>query len=109
MAFWIWEVSVTRGLPWPPFESLVVIWVSNSVPIAVTWVCSWASVRRFNSPSTALFDKSRTLYLIDKAKETVGLGQTPSKQAAMSDRPVDIEKAFDALGVSVEQLFWIER
>ncbi len=39
--------------------------------------------------------------LVDKAKETVGLGQTPSKQAAISDRPVDLEKAFDALGVSV--------
>ena len=39
--------------------------------------------------------------LIDKAKETVGLGQTPSNQAARSERPLDIEKAFDALGVGV--------
>ncbi len=39
--------------------------------------------------------------LVDKAKETVGLGQTASKQAAKSDRPLDIERAFDALGVSV--------
>jgi xanthine dehydrogenase YagR molybdenum-binding subunit len=39
--------------------------------------------------------------LIDKAKETVGLGQTPSKHAARSDRPLDIERAFDALGVGV--------
>jgi xanthine dehydrogenase YagR molybdenum-binding subunit len=39
--------------------------------------------------------------LIDKAKETVGLGQTPVTQAAKSDRPLDLEQAFDALGVSV--------
>ena len=39
--------------------------------------------------------------LIDKAKETVGVGQTPVTQAAKSDRPVDYERAFDALRVSV--------
>jgi xanthine dehydrogenase YagR molybdenum-binding subunit len=39
--------------------------------------------------------------VFDKAKETVGLGQTASMQAAKSDRPLDIEKAFDALGVAV--------
>lgn len=39
--------------------------------------------------------------LIDKAKETVGMGQTPVTQAAKSDRPIDYERAFDALGVSV--------
>ena len=39
--------------------------------------------------------------LVDKAKETVGIGQTPSTQAAKSDRPLDLERAFDALGVSV--------
>jgi xanthine dehydrogenase YagR molybdenum-binding subunit len=39
--------------------------------------------------------------VVDKAKETVGLGQTPVTQAAKSDRPLDIERAFDALGVSV--------
>jgi xanthine dehydrogenase YagR molybdenum-binding subunit len=39
--------------------------------------------------------------LVDKAKETVGVGQTPSTRAADSDRPVDMERAFDALGVSV--------
>jgi xanthine dehydrogenase YagR molybdenum-binding subunit len=38
---------------------------------------------------------------VDKAKETVGLGQTASMQAAKSGRPLDIEKAFDALGVAV--------
>jgi xanthine dehydrogenase YagR molybdenum-binding subunit len=38
--------------------------------------------------------------LVNKARETVGLGQTPSMQAANSDRPLDREKAFDALGVS---------
>ena len=39
--------------------------------------------------------------VVDKAKETVGLGQTASMQAAKSDRSLDIEKAFDALGVGV--------
>jgi xanthine dehydrogenase YagR molybdenum-binding subunit len=39
--------------------------------------------------------------VVDKAKETVGLGQTPVTQAAKSDRPLDLERAFDALGVSV--------
>jgi xanthine dehydrogenase YagR molybdenum-binding subunit len=39
--------------------------------------------------------------LVDKARETVGIGQTPSTRAARSDQPLDLEKAFDALGVSV--------
>ncbi|MGX1325040.1 xanthine dehydrogenase YagR molybdenum-binding subunit [Bradyrhizobium sp. USDA 377] len=39
--------------------------------------------------------------LTDKAKETVGISQAPTTQAAKSDRPLDIEKAFDALGVGV--------
>jgi xanthine dehydrogenase YagR molybdenum-binding subunit len=39
--------------------------------------------------------------LIDKAKETVGVGQTPITRAAKSDRQIDYERAFDALGVSV--------
>jgi len=39
--------------------------------------------------------------LVDKAKETVGMGQTPSTQAAQSNRPLDMDRAFDALGVSV--------
>src|SRR5205807_7390281 len=39
--------------------------------------------------------------LVDKAKETVGLAQTPSTHVAQSDRPLDIDRAFDALGVSV--------
>jgi xanthine dehydrogenase YagR molybdenum-binding subunit len=39
--------------------------------------------------------------LVDRAKETVGMGQTPVTQAANSDRPLDLERAFDALGVSV--------
>jgi xanthine dehydrogenase YagR molybdenum-binding subunit len=39
--------------------------------------------------------------LVDKAKETVGIGQTPVTQAAKSDRPLDREGAFDALGVSM--------
>jgi xanthine dehydrogenase YagR molybdenum-binding subunit len=39
--------------------------------------------------------------LVDKAKDTVGIGQTPATQAAGSNRPIDFDKAFDALGVSV--------
>ena len=39
--------------------------------------------------------------LVDKAKETVGIGQTASARAARSDRPLDLAQAFDALGVSV--------
>jgi xanthine dehydrogenase YagR molybdenum-binding subunit len=39
--------------------------------------------------------------MVDKAKETVGLGQTPVTEAAKSDRPLDRDKAFDALGVAV--------
>src|SRR5436853_3452508 len=35
--------------------------------------------------------------LVDKAKETVGLGQTPVTEAAKGDQPLDREKAFDAL------------
>ena len=39
--------------------------------------------------------------LVDKAKDTVGVGQTPVTQAAGSNHPIDLEKAFDSLGVSV--------
>jgi len=39
--------------------------------------------------------------LVEKTKETVGLGMTPATEAAKSDQPFDREKAFDALGVSV--------
>lgn len=39
--------------------------------------------------------------LTDKAKETIGLSQAPTTQAAKSDRPLDIEKAFDAIGAGV--------
>ncbi|MBH5373349.1 xanthine dehydrogenase family protein molybdopterin-binding subunit [Bradyrhizobium glycinis] len=39
--------------------------------------------------------------LADKAKETVGISPAPSTQAAKGDRSLDIEKAFDALGVGV--------
>jgi xanthine dehydrogenase YagR molybdenum-binding subunit len=38
--------------------------------------------------------------LVDKAKETVGVGQTASTRRANSDAPLDLEQAFDALGVS---------
>jgi xanthine dehydrogenase YagR molybdenum-binding subunit len=39
--------------------------------------------------------------IVDKAKETVGLGHTPITDVAQSDKPFDREKAFDALGTSV--------
>lgn len=39
--------------------------------------------------------------LTDKAKETIGLAQAPTTQAAKSDRPLDIETAFDAIGAGV--------
>ena len=39
--------------------------------------------------------------MVDKAKETVGLGNTPVTDAAHSDKPFDREKAFDTLGTSV--------
>ena len=61
---------------------------------AVMMVCDQIRQRLFKA---LLPDES----LIDKAKETVGLGQTPVTQAAKSDRPFDREGAFDALGVSM--------
>jgi xanthine dehydrogenase YagR molybdenum-binding subunit len=39
--------------------------------------------------------------LVDRTRGTVGRGQTPSTEAAKSDSPLDMERAFDALGVSV--------
>jgi len=39
--------------------------------------------------------------VVDKAKETVGMGQSPATEGANSGRPLDREKAFDALGTSV--------
>lgn len=39
--------------------------------------------------------------MIDKTKETVGIGRTPVTDAASSDKPFDRDKAFDALGTSV--------
>ena len=48
---------------------------------------------------------ARTI-LVDKAKETIGLGQTPATQAAKSNQPLDREKAFDALGVSERRRVW---
>ncbi len=39
--------------------------------------------------------------LVDKAKETVGVGQTAATQAAKSDQSIDYDRAFDALGVNV--------
>jgi xanthine dehydrogenase YagR molybdenum-binding subunit len=39
--------------------------------------------------------------LVDRTKETVGVGRTPVTDAANSDKSFDREKAFDALGTSV--------
>jgi xanthine dehydrogenase YagR molybdenum-binding subunit len=61
---------------------------------AVMMVCDGIRQRLFKA---LMPDES----LLDKAKETVGLGQTPVTQAARSDRPLNIEQAFDALGTSV--------
>ena len=61
---------------------------------AVMMVCEQVRQRLFK----AVMPKES---LIDRAKETVGIGQTPVTQAARSDDPLELEKAFDALGVSV--------
>jgi xanthine dehydrogenase YagR molybdenum-binding subunit len=37
--------------------------------------------------------------LLDKTKETVGIGRTEAMKAAQAGQPLDREKAFDALGV----------
>jgi xanthine dehydrogenase YagR molybdenum-binding subunit len=60
----------------------------------VTMVCDQVRQRLFK----ALMPDEN---LVDKAKETVGLGQTPATQAAKGGHPLDIERAFEALGVSV--------
>ena len=61
---------------------------------AVMMVCDQIRQRLFKAvmPSESL---------TDKAKETVGIGQTPVTKAAKSDEPPDLERAFDALGVGV--------
>jgi xanthine dehydrogenase YagR molybdenum-binding subunit len=61
---------------------------------AVIMVCEQVRQRLFKAVMT---DET----LAEKAKETVGLGQTPVTQAGKSDRPLNLEQAFDALGVSV--------
>lgn len=61
---------------------------------AVMMVCEQVRQRLFK----AVMPKET---LVDKAKETVGMGQTPVTQAARSDQPLELEKAFDALGASV--------
>jgi xanthine dehydrogenase YagR molybdenum-binding subunit len=60
---------------------------------AVMMVCNQIRQRLFKalSPNESL---------VDKAKETVGVGQTPGTRRANSDAPLDLERAFDALGVS---------
>jgi xanthine dehydrogenase YagR molybdenum-binding subunit len=60
---------------------------------AVMMVCEQIRQRLFK----AVMQES----LVDKAKETVGVGRTPATEAARSDQPLDREQAFDALGVSV--------
>jgi xanthine dehydrogenase YagR molybdenum-binding subunit len=60
---------------------------------AVITVCDQIRQRLFKA---LMPDES----IVDKAKETVGLGQTPVTLAAGSNRALDLEKAFDALGVS---------
>jgi len=60
----------------------------------VMMVCDQIRQRLFQ----ALLPKEN---FVDEAKETIGLGQTPSMRAADSGRPLDREKAFDALGFSV--------
>jgi xanthine dehydrogenase YagR molybdenum-binding subunit len=61
---------------------------------AVEMVCDQVRQRLFK----ALMPNEGT---VDRAKETVGIGQTPAGQAAQGDQPFDRERAFDALGVSV--------
>ncbi|MGY4234776.1 xanthine dehydrogenase YagR molybdenum-binding subunit [Bradyrhizobium sp. USDA 4449] len=61
---------------------------------AVMMVCDQIRQRLFK----AVMPKES---LTDKAKETVGIGRTPTVQATKSDRPLDLEKAFNALGVGV--------
>ncbi len=41
----------------------------------------------------------------DQARETVGLGQSPATEAAQSNQGLDLERAFDALGVNVIEEF----
>jgi xanthine dehydrogenase YagR molybdenum-binding subunit len=61
---------------------------------AVMMVCDQIRQRLFK----AVMPREK---LVDKAKETVGLGQTPVTEAAKGDQAFNREKAFDALGVSV--------
>ncbi len=58
----------------------------------VIMVCDQIRQRLFN----ALMPNES---LTDRAKETVGVGQSPGTKAANSGQPLDREKAFDALGV----------
>jgi xanthine dehydrogenase YagR molybdenum-binding subunit len=61
---------------------------------AVMMVCDKIRQRMFQalSPNESV---------IDRAKETVGVGRTPVTDAAASDKPFDRDKAFDALGADV--------
>jgi xanthine dehydrogenase YagR molybdenum-binding subunit len=61
---------------------------------AVMMVCDQIRQKLFK----AVMPKESAL---DRAKETVGVGKTPSTEAARSGQPLDREKAFDALGVAV--------
>jgi xanthine dehydrogenase YagR molybdenum-binding subunit len=89
------KVSVTIGdsdLPPGPVAGGSVS--TASCCSAVITVCEQIRQRLFKA---VMPDDS----IVDKAKETVGLGQTPTLQAAKSDRAIDIEQAFDKLGVSM--------
>jgi xanthine dehydrogenase YagR molybdenum-binding subunit len=61
---------------------------------AVMMVCDKIRQRMFQvlSPNESV---------IDRAKETVGIGRTAVTEAAAGDKPFDREKAFDALGADV--------
>jgi xanthine dehydrogenase YagR molybdenum-binding subunit len=61
---------------------------------AVTMVCDQIRQRLFK----AVMPRDS---VVDKAKETIGLGNTPVTEAARSGQPIDREKAFDALGIDV--------
>jgi xanthine dehydrogenase YagR molybdenum-binding subunit len=97
-----------------PFENVSVVIGDSDLPPApvaggsnstastcstVMIVCDRVRQRLFKAlmPNESLAD--------DKARETVGLGQTPVTQAARSNQRVDFDRAFDALGVNTIEEF----
>ena len=69
---------------------ILIVLLSNAVGSGATWFFVHRAMAAQVAPKAE-----------DKAKETVGMGQTPVTEAAKGDRPLDREKAFDALGVSM--------